>query len=580
MNKVKKVTSILLTAALLVTGVYLQPQQEAYAESENAASEQTGTEVQIPEMVPSVDEVPAGFMPIRTVDDLYGIRNDLSGNYILMNDIDLSEATAPGGAYDTGNGWVPIGDFNNPFEGILDGNGYYIKGLHMYGKIELRDIGLFGACEGVSILNLGLLDVDINISPTYMGYDRTGFGALAGRGRGNASNNLINCFITGKITVTDSSYAGNYLGTLSGSGFDIQNCYSTAQIECKHSNGEYDNTFCGIAAGSGIHMECTYNYGAVNNGQGYSVYCSFGYLVNVNNCYYLQDTGKGNEGCTPLTETQMQSPSFYTGFDFQNIWMIDELSSYPYPQLKSCPQVRVQSLEMKNVPTKLVYAQGEQLDLSGGVLSITYADGVVTSTALDSTMISGADMNKPGKQTVTVSYLNAASTFEIEVQEVEAAEITLSESSISLNRNANVQLSANIVPANTTDKSVSWESDNEVVVTVTKNGLVRGINAGSAIITATTANGLTASCMVTVKIPAKSIKLNKQKLTLKKGKKKTLKVTVNPLETTDTIQWSSSNTKIASVSQKGVVTAKKKGYATIMVKTSSGKKAYAKVTVK
>ena len=84
----------------------------------------------------------------------------------------------------------------------------------------------------------------------------------------------------------------------------------------------------------------------------------------------------------------------------------------------------------------------------------------MTSTALDSSMVSGADMNKPGKQTVTVSYLNAASTFEIEVQEVEAEEITLSESSISLNRNANVQLSANIVPANTTDKSVSWKSDN------------------------------------------------------------------------------------------------------------------------
>lgn len=41
------------------------------------------------------ESVPSGYIPIYTIDDLYGINDNLSGNYILMNDIDLSE-TVPG----------------------------------------------------------------------------------------------------------------------------------------------------------------------------------------------------------------------------------------------------------------------------------------------------------------------------------------------------------------------------------------------------------------------------------------------------------------------------------------------------
>lgn len=56
----------------------------------------------------STSKVPSGYTPIYTIEDLYGINDDLDGNYILMNDIDLSE-TKPGGEWDSGNGWTPIG---------------------------------------------------------------------------------------------------------------------------------------------------------------------------------------------------------------------------------------------------------------------------------------------------------------------------------------------------------------------------------------------------------------------------------------------------------------------------------------
>lgn len=110
------------------------------------------------------DEVPEGYTGIYTIDDLYAIRNDLGGNYILMNDIDLSE-TAPGGDWDNGNGWSPIGGFI----GTFDGNGYAVKNMHIYDEPNEQYIGLFGKCDygpGGSetlISNLALINVDINV---------------------------------------------------------------------------------------------------------------------------------------------------------------------------------------------------------------------------------------------------------------------------------------------------------------------------------------------------------------------------------------------------------------------------------
>ena len=75
-------------------------------------------------------EIPEGYTPIYTVADLDNIRNNLEGNYILMNDIDLTEATALGGEYDfIGNGWNPIGsgdeygnEFGRNFNVVADAN--------------------------------------------------------------------------------------------------------------------------------------------------------------------------------------------------------------------------------------------------------------------------------------------------------------------------------------------------------------------------------------------------------------------------------------------------------------------------
>ena len=81
-------------------------------------------------------------------------------------------------------------------------------------------------------------------------------------------------------------------------------------------------------------------------------------------------------------------------------------------------------------------------------------------------------------------------------------------------------------------------------------------------------------------VAVKSIKLNKTKVTLSKGKKVKLKATVAPSNATDkNVTFTSSNTKVATVNAKGVVTAKKAGKATITAKAGT-KKTTCKIVVK
>lgn len=125
--------------------------------------------------------------------------------------------------------------------------------------------------------------------------------------------------------------------------------------------------------------------------------------------------------------------------------------------------------------------------------------------------------------------------------------------------------------------SVVWSSSNNNVATV-KNGVVTGKNSGTAVITAKTYNGKTATCKVSVTKPPVWVKLNLTSGTMGVGQSATLKATLSP-GSTGTVTWSTSNSRIATV-KNGKITARAVGKATITVKTNNGKKAVCKVTVK
>ncbi|MCQ4775110.1 Ig-like domain-containing protein [Lacrimispora saccharolytica] len=130
--------------------------------------------------------------------------------------------------------------------------------------------------------------------------------------------------------------------------------------------------------------------------------------------------------------------------------------------------------------------------------------------------------------------------------------------------------------------AVKWSSSNKKVATVNKNGLVKAKKKGSTVITAK-AGKKKYKCKITVKaLKVKSLKLNEQKLVLKKDNKEKLKAIVSPANASNkTVTWKSSNKKVATVNSKGVVTAKKNGTAiiTATAKDGSKKKATCKVTV-
>ena len=162
--------------------------------------------------------------------------------------------------------------------------------------------------------------------------------------------------------------------------------------------------------------------------------------------------------------------------------------------------------------------------------------------------------------------------------------ITLSKTSASILRNKTITLKATAGPSSANDKSVAWTTSNKKVATVNSKGVVKGIAKGTATITATAKDGskVKAVCKITVRQPVTKLTINKTKLTVKKGKTATLKVTVAPSSANDkSLKWTTSNKNIATVTQKGVVKGIKKGTVTITAaaRDGSGKKVTCKVTV-
>ena len=125
----------------------------------------------------------------------------------------------------------------------------------------------------------------------------------------------------------------------------------------------------------------------------------------------------------------------------------------------------------------------------------------------------------------------------------------------------------------------SWTTGNKKVATVSQKGVVTGVKAGSTDITVKTQNGLTATVKVTVLAAPSKVTLNKGKATLPENQTLQLKATL-PNKTASQIKWSTSDKKVATVDETGLVTAVAVGKATITAQTFNGKKATCVVTVR
>ena len=144
-------------------------------------------------------------------------------------------------------------------------------------------------------------------------------------------------------------------------------------------------------------------------------------------------------------------------------------------------------------------------------------------------------------------------------------------------------LLATFLPADATNRNVTWSSNDTSVATVDGNGRVTAVAVGVAVITVTTEEGkFAASCAVTVKNrPVTAVEVSKKEIKLYVGSSATLTAKVYPDNATiKDVVWSSSDEKIATVDNNGEITALKAGKATITVTSvDSGVSASCVVTV-
>ncbi len=155
---------------------------------------------------------------------------------------------------------------------------------------------------------------------------------------------------------------------------------------------------------------------------------------------------------------------------------------------------------------------------------------------------------------------------------VSVEKITIDQEDFEMTEGESTVLSATVLPADATDKTVSWHSSKEEVVMISNTGKAMALSPGKSIITAKAGNK-TDFITITVianAVPVTGISLDKTSIVLKVDDSETLTATVTPPDATNkNVSWTSSDAAVATV-ENGKVTGVKPGSVTITAKTEDG----------
>ncbi len=313
---------------------------------------------------PPTSNVPKGYIEISTPEELSQIREGLDKKYILTNDIDLSGYS----------NWEPIGvEYNYPFTGELEGNGYCIRNLNVFLKPKSgssvyydpygeRGAGLFGYVKGATIKNLGIEGGTITVSTMGNG----SAGAFIGVSKGGGTT-ISNCYVNATVksewdTSVASSSAGMSVGAFIGSGpAKITNSYCLGSANA--ALGVYADQNLGGFIGTGTSteedpIEITGCYtlalmtGHWIEGGRPGAFVGHGYPMNnikITNAFYATDSNKYNTVRVAVTSQkdedhtnvkgvnleELKSQATFIGFDFENTWAISASVNGGYPYLRS-----------------------------------------------------------------------------------------------------------------------------------------------------------------------------------------------------------------------------------------------------
>ena len=182
---------------------------------------------------------------------------------------------------------------------------------------------------------------------------------------------------------------------------------------------------------------------------------------------------------------------------------------------------------------------------------------------------------KAGTATITVTTNNgsktATCTVTVTAKKIPVTGVSLDKESLEVFVGDEIDLAVTVTPENATDKTVLW-GVSEIGILVFKDKIIAE-SVGTVTLTVKTKDGeKTASCIVTVKqkeVPAESVSVEPVKVEVKEGGTVQLKASVSPENADQEVEWTTSDSQIATVDANGLVTAIKPGTVYIAVRSKA-----------
>ena len=267
---------------------------------------------------------------------------------------------------------------------------------------------------------------------------------------------------------------------------------------------------------------------------------------------------------------------YQTAFDWRRYFgSIVEMNYQP---------ILVESIELN--PSTAELMEGETLQLTASVLPVNASNKTIawsSSNQAIATVDNNGLVTAIGAGTATIAAtaidgtnLSASCIVTVEAmpQPVLATSIVLNMQACEVNVNESLQLLAEVLPEDADNKTVIWSTSDATIATIDEYGMITGCSTGTAIIAAHTTDGsnLSATCIVTITDElVQSITLNYSELEIQEGGEAYLSATLQPGNVINTtVQWSSSNPRVATVTNKGKVNALEAGTTIVTATTTDG----------